>query len=239
MAPMTAPASSSTGLVCDRGPDAGAVGTFDAAFGAANRHAGLEHGGHRALFGRGEFAAEIQLVRAAIFFVVVADARLAPPQIRRPPVEPEDAAVRVAGIDRDRQQSKNRGAAAKSAEGRPKRARIFVLAWVNSSMLILFSATNAPAAGGYWQVLRMIGIDSIPPGTQRERLSAVPRESRGPLNFLRLRGSVRTIFRFAVESPAAWARSAPEGRRIRCVAVRLVRDPNICCGGFLECARQV
>jgi hypothetical protein len=84
-------------------PDVRAIRPLHAAFHAADWNARPQHFGHRCLCAGNEVAVEIELVRSAKQFVFIAKAGRPAPQFGRAGVEPEDAALCITGVDRDRE----------------------------------------------------------------------------------------------------------------------------------------
>src|SRR5882724_10898423 len=84
-------------------PDVRAVGPLDPSLDAADRNTGAQHFRRRRLFAGDETTVEVELVRPAIEFAVIADTRHPAPEFGRARVEPENAPRGIAGVDRDRE----------------------------------------------------------------------------------------------------------------------------------------
>ncbi len=88
------------GLDMHHRPNKRSIGPLDLAFGAADRNAGPQHARHRRLVAGNLPVVKITPERPAIFFAVVVETRSSSPQLGGMPVEPEHAALRVAGVNR-------------------------------------------------------------------------------------------------------------------------------------------
>src|ERR1700694_4711194 len=126
------------------GPDMGTVRPLKPAFDAADRNPGSKNFRHRRLFTRNKTTIEVELVRSAIEFTVVADAGFPSPEFGCSRVEPKDAPGCIAGVHRDRElfEKLGRRAAPPTQSERFETAKVRRGPFLHVHCVILASASN-------------------------------------------------------------------------------------------------